>query len=149
MATVHEFYTGYLVPSVSIDIPGYAGVSISVQTGVSTIAVVAPFMGVPRTGVRFNLGKLIFNQIGRHAECSSSNISVGYPYLILGSWQVNLNMVRASEKYEKDIEDFSISKKLFQRHHVHIFRGSCFFWKPPVFLRVFQHLCLRMILLLH
>ena len=58
------------------------GVSISVQAGVSTIVVVAFFMGVPGTSIPFNLGKLIFNQIGRHAECSSSNISVGYPSLI-------------------------------------------------------------------
>ena len=66
------------------------------------------------TGVPFNLGKLMFNQIGCHAECFSSNISVGYPSLDFGIIaSQNVDVVCAGNKYEKDIEDFSISKKLF------------------------------------
>ena len=41
---------------VSYGIASRAGVFINVQAGVSTIVVVFFFMGVPRTGVPFNLG---------------------------------------------------------------------------------------------
>ena len=132
MAIAHEVYTGDLVPSVSIDIAGRVGVSISVQAGVSTIVDVAPFISVPGTSVLFNLGKLIFNQIGLHAEYSSSNISVGYPSLIFGIMaSQNVNVVLVGEKYEKYIEDFSISKKLFQGHHVQDIQGELLFPHTP------------------
>ena len=100
------------------------------KTGVLKSVVILLFM--IGTGVSFNLGKLIFNQIARHAECSTANISVGYPSLILEIMaRHNVDVVRAREKYEKDIEDFSNSKKLFQGHHVQDIQGEMLFPETP------------------
>ena len=43
----------------------------------------------------------------------------------------NINIVRTGEKYEKDIEDFSISKKLFQGYHVQDIQGELLFPETP------------------
>ena len=84
------------------------------------------------TNVPFNLGKLIFNHIGRHAESTSSNMSVGYSSMIFEIMaSQNVNVVREDEKFEKDFEDFSISKKLFQGHHVQDIQGEILFPEGP------------------
>ena len=71
-------------------------------------------------------------QIARHAECSSANLSVGYPSLIFGIMaSQNVDVVHAGEKLEKDAEDFSISKKLFQGHHVQDIQGELLFPDTP------------------
>ena len=77
-------------------------------------------------------------------------MSVGYRSLIFGIMaSQNVDIVCPGEKYEKDIADFSIIKKLFQEHYVQDIQGGLLFFKTPNVTKVVTTPCLWMISLLH